>query len=86
MGLPPKEDLKMFTIKKGFPGAASSKEPTCQCRRQETRVSFLGWEDLPGGGHGNPLQYFCLGNPHEQRSLAGYSPRGCKESDMTKVT
>ena len=21
---------------------------------------------------------------HEQRSLAGYSPRGCKESDMTE--
>ena len=28
----------------------------------------------PGGGHGNPLQYFCLENPHEQRSLVGYSP------------
>ena len=30
----------------------------------------------PGGGHGNPLQYSCLGNPHGQRSLAGYSPKG----------
>ena len=28
----------------------------------------------PGGGHGNPLQYFCLKNPHGQRSLVGYSP------------
>ena len=27
----------------------------------------------PGGGHGNPLQYSCLENSHEQRSLAGYS-------------
>ena len=25
------------------------------------------------GGHGNSLQYFCLENPHEQRSLAGYN-------------
>ena len=25
----------------------------------------------PGGGHGNPLQYSCLKNPHGQRSLAG---------------
>ena len=24
---------------------------------------------LPGGGHGNPLQYSCLENPHGQRSL-----------------
>ena len=36
------------------------------------------------GGHGNPLQYFCLENPHGQRSLEGYSPWGCKESDMTE--
>ena len=26
----------------------------------------------PGGGHGNPLQYFCLENP--RRSLVGYNP------------
>ena len=24
--------------------------------------------DSPGGGHGNPLQYSCLENPHEQRN------------------
>ena len=38
----------------------------------------------PGGGHGNPLQYSCLENPHAQRSLAGYSPWSCEESDMTE--
>ena len=27
---------------------------------QETQVQSLGWEDSPGGGNGNPLQYFCL--------------------------
>ena len=37
-----------------------------------------------GGGHGNPLQYSCLENPHGQRSLAGYSPQGHKESDTTE--
>ena len=30
----------------------------------------------PGEGNGNPLQYSCLENPHEQRSLACYSPLG----------
>jgi len=25
----------------------------------------------PGGGHGNPFQNSCLGNPHGQRGLAG---------------
>ena len=37
-----------------------------------------------GEGNGNPLQYSCLENPHGQRSLAGHSPWGHKESDMTK--
>ena len=40
----------------------------------------------PGGGHGNPLQYSCLENPHGQRNLAGYSSQGHKESDRTEVT
>ena len=38
----------------------------------------------PGGGHGNPLQYSCLENSHRQRSLAGCSPWGHKESDRTE--
>ena len=29
---------------------------------QETRVRSLGWEDSPGEGNGNPLQYSCLEN------------------------
>ena len=37
-----------------------------------------------GGGHGNLLQYSCLKNPQEQKSLAGYSPWGHKELDMTE--
>ena len=48
----------------------------------------LGWvprlERSPGRGHGNPLQYPCLENPHGHRSLAGCSPWGCKESDPTE--
>ena len=30
----------------GFPGGASGKEPTCQCRKHETWVRSLGREDL----------------------------------------
>ena len=37
----------------------------------------------PGEGNDNPLQYSCLENSHGQRSLVGYSPGGCKESDVT---
>ena len=38
----------------------------------------------PGGGNGNPLQYSCLEKSHGPRSLAGYHPWGCEESDMTE--
>ena len=31
--------------------------------------SIPGLGKSPGGGHGNPLQYSCLENPHGQRSL-----------------
>ena len=40
----------------------------------------------PGEGNGNPFQYFLPGKFHEQRSLAGYTPRARKESDMTEET
>ena len=32
-------------LEMSFPGGANGKEPPCQCRRQETRVRSLGWED-----------------------------------------
>ena len=38
----------------------------------------------PGEGNGNPLQYSCLENPVDRKSLTGYSPWGCKESDTTE--
>ena len=46
--------------------------------------SIPGIGRSPGGGHGNPLQYSCLENPHGQSSLAGYSPWGHKELDTTE--
>ena len=46
--------------------------------------SIPGLGRSAGGGHGNPLQYSCLENPHGQRSLVSCSPSGIKESDTTK--
>ena len=48
------------------------------------QVGSLGQEEPPGGGNGNPLQYSCLENFHGQSSLAGYSPWGCEELDVTE--
>ena len=39
-----------------------------------------------GEGHGNPLQYSCLGESHGHGSLAGYGPLGHTEWDVTEVT
>ena len=38
--------------------------------------SIPGSGRSPGGGHGNPLQYPCLENPHGQRSLGGLQSMG----------
>ena len=46
--------------------------------------SIPGLGRSPGRGHGNPLQYSCLENPHGQRSLARSSPWSHKESDTTE--
>ena len=43
-----------------------------------------GLGSSPGGGHGNPLQYSSLENPHGQSSPVEPSPWGRKESDMTE--
>ena len=45
------------------------------------KICSPGLGRFPGGKHGNLLQYSCLENPHKQRSLAGYSPWGRKETE-----
>ena len=50
---------------------------------QETWVWALGWEDTLEKGMTTHLS-FLPGKFHGQRSLAGYSPWNCKESDMTE--
>ena len=65
----------------GLPGGSVGKESACSVGDPG---SIPGLGISPGGGHGNPLQYSCLENPHGQRSLAGCSPRGHKESDTAK--
>ena len=49
------------------------------------QVPSLGWEDpLEKGMATTPV--FLPGEPHGQRSLAGYSPRGHRESNTTEAT
>ena len=66
---------------KGFPPWLSGKESTCKAG---DAGSISGSGRSPGEGHGNPV--FLPGEYHGQRSWAGYSSWGPKESDMTEVT
>ena len=52
---------------------------------QETQVQSLGWEDPLEEGMATHSSVF-VWRIHGQRSLAGYSPWGHKESDMIEVT
>ena len=47
-------------------------------------VSNPGLGRTPREGNGNPTPVFLPGKSHGQRSLAGYSLWGCKESEMTE--
>ena len=65
----------------GFLGGSDGKESACNAGDLGL---IPGLERSPGGGHGNPLQFSCLDNPHGQRTeeipwtedSAGYSPWG----------
>ena len=69
---------------KGIPWWLNGKEPLCQRRRCKKHGldPWIGkipwrrkWQSTPVRLHGEF---------HGQRSLTGYSPRGCKESDTTE--
>ena len=66
----------------GFPGGANSEELACQCRRQKRHgLNPQIWK-IPWRRAWQPIPGFLPGECHGQRSLAGSSPWGCKESDM----
>ena len=67
-----------------FPGSSNGKEPA-NAVDLEMWVRSLGWEDPLEEGMA-PTPVFLPGESHGQRSLAGYSPQGRKESDTTEGT
>ena len=70
----------------GFPGGASGKEPACQCRRHK-KHGFDPWVGkIPWSRSWQPTLVFVPVESHGQRSLVGYGPEGCKESNTTEAT
>ena len=69
-----KQLMNIFSI----PGGTIGKESTCQCQRHK-RCKFDPWvERLPWRKTWQPTAVFLSGKFQGQRSLAGYSPWGCK--------
>ena len=64
-----------LNVCQGFPGGSNVKASACNAR---DLGSITGLRRSPGEGNGNPL--------HGQRSLVGYGPGGCKESDTTSLS
>ena len=69
---------KILCTEAGFPRGTRGKEPPARAGGVRHAGLIPGLGRSPGGGHGSPLQDSCLKNPHGQRSLAGYSPWGCR--------
>ena len=68
----------------GFPGDAGGKDPACQCRRLR-RCGLDPWvRKIPWRRAWQPTAVFLPGESHGQRSLAGHSPRGRRESETTE--
>ena len=64
----------------GFPGSSAVKNPPAYTGDAN---SITGLGRSPREGNGNPTPVFLPGKSHQQRSLMGYSPWGCQESDTT---
>ena len=68
--------IENYDIGRGFPGGASGKESTCQCRRLK-RLWFDPWAGtIPWRRAWQPPTIFLPGDSHGQRSLVGYRSIG----------
>ena len=98
MALPLKRHLMEITVKEhgseyylqplrrnwDFPGGASGKEAAGQCRRCNRRGYYPWVGKTPWRTERHSTPVLLPGKSHGQRSLAGYSPWGRKESDPTE--
>ena len=72
--------MKMYVL--GFHGGSDSKESACSGGDQGL---ILGSGTYPGEGSGYSLQYSCLENSMDKRSLVGYSLWGHKRFGQINV-
>ena len=71
----------LHLISPSFPGGSEGKVSACNVGDPG---SIPGLGRSPGEGNGQSTPVLLPGKSHGQRSLVGYSPWGCKESDTTE--
>ena len=71
---------------RGFPGDPSDKNPPTNAGNIRDAGSIPGWGKIACKTKWQPTSVSLPGGSHGQRSLAGCSPWGRKESGMTEVT
>jgi len=69
-----------------FPGGSVCKESTCNAEDAGRHEFDPQVRTIPWMWAWQLTPVFLPGKSHGERSLVGYSPWGCKESDMTEVT
>ena len=73
-------DLQLPIQKVWLPRWFGGKESACQCRG----CRFDPWVRIPWRRKWQPTPVLSPGKSHGWRSLVGWSPWGCEESDMTE--
>ena len=73
--------VSSFSRGESSPGGSDGKASACN---EGDPGSIPGLGRYPREENGNSFQYSWLEKSHGWRSLVGYSPCGCKESDMTE--
>ena len=71
-------------INRVFPGSPRIKNPLTNAGHAKDVDSIPASGRFPQRRKWQPTPVFFPGKSHGQRSLVGYSPWGCKESDTTE--
>ena len=66
-------------INMGFPGSTSGKEPICQCRKHETWIQSLNWEDALEKGMATHSSIFAWRIPWAEK------PGGLQSVELQRV-